>query len=117
MNRSTGSGLYVRLFTNFPHDIDITKFMACDLTHQRDTVADIDVSIRTVNGNSGFLSILIKGSDKGSLNKQKNQTTMNNNSASRQSKLFDSKTISNGLAVFARKFVVFNFHEKYFKKV
>jgi len=67
MNRSTGSGLYVRLFTNFPHDIDITQFMACDLTHQRDI--DIVVGIRFVNGNVGFLSILIKGGDKGSLKK------------------------------------------------
>jgi len=67
MNRSTGFGLYVRLIVHFPHDIDITQFMACDLTHQRDTVADIDVSFRFVNGNFGFMSILIKGGDKSSL--------------------------------------------------
>ncbi len=54
MDGSTGSALSVRLITHFPHDIDIAEFRAGDLTYQRDTIC---VIIRSVNENSGFLSI------------------------------------------------------------
>ncbi len=43
---------YVRLIVHFPHDIDIAKFSAGDLTHQRDRVC-VD-NMRCVNENTGL---------------------------------------------------------------
>ncbi len=58
MDGSTGCALYVRLITHFPHDIDIAKFRASNLTNQGDMIF-VD-KIRFVNKNSRFLSIWIE---------------------------------------------------------
>ncbi len=55
MDGSTGSALYVRRITHFPHYIDIAEFRAGDLTHMRDRICV--TFIRFVNENTGFISI------------------------------------------------------------
>ncbi len=44
-----------KAYCPLPHDIDIAKFSAGDLTHQRDRVC-VD-NMRCVNENTGFTSI------------------------------------------------------------
>ncbi len=55
MDGSTGSAFHA-LLSHFPHDIYITEFRACDLTHMRDRIF-VHHLIRIVNDNIGFLFI------------------------------------------------------------